>query len=329
MSESRIAPGLGFRPGAVTALPLAVVVGLFGVSFGVISVSSGGIGAVAAVVMSASAFAGSAQFAAAAIVGAAGQPVAAIAAALLLNARYIPIGVSVARFLPGGPLRRFLIAQLVIDESWAIAARGDGEFDGNRLIGAGAILWLAWVGGTVVGVIGGDALGDPAALGLDAAFPALFLALAGSPAAIEHRRRGGIAGRRHRAGADTIHAARGADHRGVNRGAPRSRPTMSSSWLIVLAIGAGTMIIKASGPVLLGGRALPPQIGAVVALLAPALLAALVVSASVGSGAQLVADARLIGVGAAVIAIALRAPILIVVLVAAVAAAVARLWGIA
>lgn len=177
MSESRIAPGLGFRPGAVTALPLAVVVGLFGVSFGVISVSSGGIGAVAAVVMSASTFAGSAQFAAAAIVGAAGQPVAAIAAALLLNARYIPIGVSVARFLPGGPVRRFLLAQLVIDESWAIAARGDGEFDGNRLIGAGAILWLAWVGGTVVGVIGGDALGDPAALGLDAAFPALFLAL--------------------------------------------------------------------------------------------------------------------------------------------------------
>ena len=104
---------------------------------------------------------------------------------------------------------------------------------------------------------------------------------------------------------------------------------MSASWLVVIAIGAGTMILKASGPVLLGGRALPPQIGAVVALLAPALLAALVVSASVGSGTQLVADARLIGVGAAVIAITLRAPILIVVLVAAFAAAVARLWGIA
>jgi predicted branched-subunit amino acid permease len=101
----------------------------------------------------------------------------AILAALLLNARYLPIGVSVARFLPGGHLRRFLASQLVVDESWAIAAQGGGQFDPNRLIGAGVVLWLAWVGGTIVGVVGGEALGDPAALGLDAAFPALFLAL--------------------------------------------------------------------------------------------------------------------------------------------------------
>lgn len=177
MSDSRIAPGLSFRPGAVTALPLALVVGLFGVSFGVLSVSSSGIGAVQAVVMSASTFAGSAQFAAASIVATGGQPITAIAAALLLNARYLPIGVSVARFLPGGRLRRFVLAQLIVDESWALSARGDGEFDGHRLIGAGIVLWLAWVAGTVIGVIGGEALGDPARLGLDAAFPALFLGL--------------------------------------------------------------------------------------------------------------------------------------------------------
>lgn len=166
-----------FRSGATTAVPLAVAVGLFGVSFGVISVSTGGMGGVPAFVMSALTFAGSAQFAAAAVIGAGGQPLAAIAAALLLNARYIPIGISIARFLPGGPLRRFVLAQLVVDESWAIAAKGDGEFDGRRLIGAGIVLWLAWLVGTLVGVIGGEALGDPAALGLDAAFPALFLAL--------------------------------------------------------------------------------------------------------------------------------------------------------
>lgn len=104
---------------------------------------------------------------------------------------------------------------------------------------------------------------------------------------------------------------------------------MTDAWLIVIGVGLGTMAIKAAGPVLLGGRALPPRIGAVVALLAPALLAALVVSASVSSGSQLVADARLIGVGAAAVALALRAPILIVVLVAAAAAALARVWGIA
>lgn len=165
------------RSGAITALPLAVAVGLFGVSFGVLSATSGGMGALPAVVMSATTFAGSAQFAAASILATGGGPVAAIAAALLLNARYLPIGISVARYLTGGPLSRFLKAQLVVDESWAIAARGEGVFDAGRLVGAGIVLWLAWVGGTIVGAIGGEALGDPTALGLDAAFPALFLAL--------------------------------------------------------------------------------------------------------------------------------------------------------
>jgi 4-azaleucine resistance transporter AzlC len=165
------------RRGAVTAVPLAIAVGLFGVSFGVLAAASGGMGAVPAIVMSATTFAGSAQFAAASVLSGGGGPVAAIVAALLLNARYLPIGVSVAPYLRGGRLRRFVTAQLVVDESWAIASRGDGEFDADRLVGAGLVLWMAWVGGTVIGVIGGERLGDPAALGLDAAFPALFLAL--------------------------------------------------------------------------------------------------------------------------------------------------------
>jgi 4-azaleucine resistance transporter AzlC len=165
------------RAGAVTALPLAVAVGLFGVSFGVLSVTSGGMGALPAIVMSATTYAGSAQFAAASVMASGGQTIAAIAAALLLNARYLPIGISVASSLSGSPLRRFVKGQFVIDESWAIAARPDGTFDPGRLMGAGIVLWLAWVAGTVIGVIGGEALGDPAALGLDAAFPALFLAL--------------------------------------------------------------------------------------------------------------------------------------------------------
>lgn len=165
------------RAGAVTALPLAVAVGLFGVSFGVLSVTSGGMGALPAIVMSATTYAGSAQFAAASVMGSGGQIAAAVAAALLLNARYLPIGISVAGALSGGPLLRFVKGQFVIDESWAIAARPDGTFDAGRLLGAGIVLWCAWVAGTVIGVLGGEALGDPATLGLDAAFPALFLAL--------------------------------------------------------------------------------------------------------------------------------------------------------
>ena len=103
---------------------------------------------------------------------------------------------------------------------------------------------------------------------------------------------------------------------------------MTGIWGIVVAIGIGTMAIKAAGPVLLGGRPLPPRVQSVVAMLAPALLAALVATATFGSGQQLVADARIIGVAVAVGALVLRAPILVVVILAAAGAAVARLVGI-
>lgn len=103
---------------------------------------------------------------------------------------------------------------------------------------------------------------------------------------------------------------------------------MSGIWGIVAAIGLGTVAIKAAGPVLLGARPLPRGVKSVVALLAPALLAALVATATLGEGQSLVIDARVIGVGAAVAALALRVPTLAVVVVAAVAAALARLAGI-
>ncbi|HET7645502.1 MAG TPA: AzlD domain-containing protein [Candidatus Limnocylindria bacterium] len=103
---------------------------------------------------------------------------------------------------------------------------------------------------------------------------------------------------------------------------------MNDAWLTVLVVGAGTIAIKAAGPVLLGGRPLPRKVDAVVSLLAPALLAALVATATFGQGQALVADARLIGIGAAVIALALRAPVLVVIVVAAAGAALARLAGI-
>lgn len=104
---------------------------------------------------------------------------------------------------------------------------------------------------------------------------------------------------------------------------------MSDAWLVVVAVGAGTIAIKAAGPVLLGGRALPSRVHAVVALFAPALLAALVATSTLGSGQAIVADARLVGVGAAAIALALRAPVLLVVVIAAAAAALARVAGVA
>jgi len=148
----------------------------FGVSFGLLA-RSAGMGWLAPIVMSSTTFAGSAQFAAVSILGTGGTVAAAVAAAVLLNARYWPIGVSVAPWLEGPAWSRFLRAQLVVDESWAVSAEGDGRFDPRILVGAGLTLYVAWVIGTAVGSLGGEILGDPNALGLDAAFPALFLAL--------------------------------------------------------------------------------------------------------------------------------------------------------
>jgi 4-azaleucine resistance transporter AzlC len=133
-------------------------------------------GVLAPLVMSATTFAGSAQFAAASILAGSGSALAAITAAVLLNARYVPISISVAQLFHGPRLRRLAESQLIVDESWALAGRG-GRFDRRILIGAGLLLYVAWVSGTAVGAVAGDALGDPKDLGLDGAFPALFLAL--------------------------------------------------------------------------------------------------------------------------------------------------------
>ena len=100
---------------------------------------------------------------------------------------------------------------------------------------------------------------------------------------------------------------------------------MSESWVIVLSVGLGTMAIKAAGPLLLGGRPLPDPVQRVVALLAPALLAALVATTAFASGNDLVIDPRAVGLAVAAVAIALRAPVLAVVIAAAAAAALVRL----
>jgi predicted branched-subunit amino acid permease len=134
-------------------------------------------GRVAPVVMSLTTFAGSAQFAAASVLGAGGSAAAAIAAGVLLNARYGPIGITVAPWLHGGVVSRFLHAQLIVEESWAVAAEGGGRWNRRVLVAAGLGIYIAWVAGTLAGVAFGDVLGDPERLGLDAAFPALFLAL--------------------------------------------------------------------------------------------------------------------------------------------------------
>jgi predicted branched-subunit amino acid permease len=152
-----------------------VAVFAIAVSFGVLARPV--MGAVAPIVMSIVVFSGAAQFGALAILAAGGGTGAAIAAGVLLNARYLAMGLALAPSLRGRPLSRAAFALAVVDASWAAASNGDGTFDPLYMVGATVPQYPAWVLGTVVGVLAGSALGDPRALGLDALFPAFFVGL--------------------------------------------------------------------------------------------------------------------------------------------------------
>ncbi|HEV7887515.1 MAG TPA: AzlC family ABC transporter permease [Acidimicrobiales bacterium] len=160
------------------ALPVAAAVGVFGVSYGVLGTAAG-IPGWQLVLLSVCTFAGSAQFAFVSAFATGAGPLGAIVSGGLLNTRYLATGAVAAQVLPGGRLRRLLLAQLVVDESYvlAVAAGTPARPDPGVLVAAGALEWLCWVTGSAVGVLIGNVLGDPARLGFDAAFPALFIAL--------------------------------------------------------------------------------------------------------------------------------------------------------
>jgi branched-subunit amino acid transport protein len=98
-------------------------------------------------------------------------------------------------------------------------------------------------------------------------------------------------------------------------------------WIVVAVVGLGTIVCKGLGPAVIGDRPLPPTVATLVGVLAPTLLAALVVTQTVGGSDGITADARLVGVGAGALAIALRAPLLVVVVVAAAGTAIVRSVG--
>jgi predicted branched-subunit amino acid permease len=166
----------GFRAGVRVGVPFALAGGLLAASFGVLA-GDVGMPGWAAIVMSAIVFAGSAQIAALTIIAGGGGLGSAIGAAALMNSRFLPMGIAVGPSLPGGAAARAAQGQTVVDASWALAADGEGGFDRHVLFGSTAIQYVTWVSGTVAGVIGGSALGDPRTLGLDAIYPAFFVAL--------------------------------------------------------------------------------------------------------------------------------------------------------
>jgi branched-subunit amino acid transport protein len=102
---------------------------------------------------------------------------------------------------------------------------------------------------------------------------------------------------------------------------------VSSVWIVIILVGAGTVALKAVGPVVLDGRELPRALSVVLFLLAPALLAALVVTQAVAGDREIVLDERLLGIAAAAVGIVLRLPLLAVVVVAAAVTAGVRAFS--
>ncbi len=165
-----------FWPGVRLGIPYAVVGFVLSLSFGVLA-RQAGFSAPQAIVTSAIVFAGSAQFAALAVLTGGGTAAAAVAAGTMMNGRFLAMGMALAPSLPGGPAKRAAQGQAVVDASWALANRGDGTFDRWLLFGTTAPQYVTWFLGTLIGAYAGNLLGDTGRFGLDAVFPTFFLGI--------------------------------------------------------------------------------------------------------------------------------------------------------
>jgi branched chain amino acid efflux pump len=159
------------------ALAIGLATGAYAVSFGVLAVAAG-LSVAQACAMSVLVFTGASQFAAVGVLGAGGGTAAALAPALLLAARNGVYGVALVPVLRGSRLGRALKAQLIIDESTAMArAQPDPVAAHRAFLATGVSVFVFWNLGTLAGAVAGSGLGDPRDYGLDAMFPAAFLAL--------------------------------------------------------------------------------------------------------------------------------------------------------
>jgi 4-azaleucine resistance transporter AzlC len=159
------------------ALAIGLATGAYGVSFGVLAVGAG-LSLAQASAMSLLVFTGASQFAVVGVLGAGGGILAALAPALLLAVRNAVYGLALVPVLRGRAAARALKAQLVIDESTAMArAQPDPRTAHQAFLATGLSVFVFWNLGTVAGALLGGGIGDPRDLGLDAMFPAAFLAL--------------------------------------------------------------------------------------------------------------------------------------------------------
>ena len=159
------------------AVSIGLATGIYAVSFGVISVAAG-FSVAQTCVMSAATFTGASQLTFVSVLGAGGSAAAALPPALLLAGRNTIYALSLKTVLRGGPLRRALDAHLVIDESTAMAhAQRDPAAKRRAFLLTALAIFVCWNAGTLLGALAGSGIGDPRGYGLDAIFPAIFLAL--------------------------------------------------------------------------------------------------------------------------------------------------------
>jgi branched chain amino acid efflux pump len=157
------------------SLPLLLPTAAIGASFGLLAAPL--LGAIPSIVMSAVVWSGAAQFGALSILTAGGSTALAAGTGLLANTRFVPMGFAIAPSMTGGPLRRLLAGALLADASFVIGHREGGRFDITAIVWAAPAQYVGWVGGTVAGVLGARAIGDPARWGLDVLFPVFYLSL--------------------------------------------------------------------------------------------------------------------------------------------------------
>lgn len=181
------------RSVVTASVTLGAVVGVFGVVFGVGAVAAGG-SVLQACAMSLLVFTGASQFTAVSVVDSGGTTGSALSSAMLLAARNGVYGLTMSRHLPGGLGRRLVAAQLTLDESTAMATAQDtAEHRRMAFWVTGCSVYVFWNVGTLAGALAGTAI-DPTTYGLDAAFPAGFVAMVAPQFRTVVGRRAGLLG---------------------------------------------------------------------------------------------------------------------------------------
>lgn len=170
----------GFREGFVAGTPVALGVAGYGVVFGVVAAGAG-LSVAEAALMSATVLAGAAQLVAVQLWADPIPVVAVVTTTAVVNLRYVLMGAALRPWFEDlTASQAYASLFFFADENWAltVAKLREGSTRGALLLGSGVVLWLLWIGATVVGATAGDLVGDPARYGLDFVVTALFLTLA-------------------------------------------------------------------------------------------------------------------------------------------------------